>query len=107
MSVSLSNQTELLAETNVAFNDVVHVSNSVPEHEGAFNTHTECETGVDLRIDSVCSENVGVHHAATTDFNPAGAALLLWEPNIEFGAGLSERKNDGRRRAFASGPNIA
>src|SRR5699024_3085917 len=79
-------------ETDVAFDHVVHVVDSVAKHECAFDPHAKSKTGVFLGIYAARDEHIWVDHAATTPFNPPGSALLLREPQIHLGARFSERE---------------
>jgi hypothetical protein len=41
---ALQAHSKLLRETDVAFNHVVHIENSVAEHQGPLDTHAEGKT---------------------------------------------------------------
>ena len=83
---------KLFGETHVTFDQVVHVVDVAAQQERALHADAEGETGVDVRVDAGGLQHVRVHHAAAAPLEPAGAALLVGEPQVEFGARLSERE---------------
>src|SRR5699024_2798223 len=81
---------EWQGEADVAFYHVAHVRQPVAELQGALDTHTKGEARVLLRVDSRGDEDVGVDHAAATPLDPAGAALLVLEPDVHLSGRLRE-----------------
>ena len=65
-----SRQLKLLQELQVVLEEQAQVVDAVFQHGDAFHTHAEGETGVFFWVDAAGSEDVGVAHATTQDFNP-------------------------------------
>ena len=70
----------------------MHVVDVVAQQQGTFHAHAEGEAGVDLRIEASGLQHIRVDHTAAAPFEPACAALLVREPQVEFGARLGERE---------------
>ena len=70
----------------------MHVVDVVAQQKRTLHADTEREAGIDLRVKARGLEHVRVDHAATAPFEPAGAALLVREPQVELGARLRERE---------------
>ena len=64
---------KLVEETAVVLGEEAQVLDLIFEVRDTLDTHAECEAGIFLGVDTACFEDVGVHHAATEDFDPAGA----------------------------------
>src|SRR5690625_3073988 len=45
---------KLLGEANVSLNNVVHIGDSMAEHQGALQAHSECEPAVATLVDAAC-----------------------------------------------------
>src|SRR4029079_16912861 len=82
--------TEGAAEPDVALDHVTHVGQAVAELQGALQAHTEREAGVDVGVDPAGAQHVRVDHAAAAPLDPARAAPLLREPDVDLGRRLGE-----------------
>ena len=90
---------ELPQEPDVVFEEQADVFYSIFEQGDAFDAHAEGEAGVFLAVDADIFEDVGVHHAAAEDLQPAGMlaqvaafASAKGAGDIHFSRGLGERE---------------
>ena len=61
---------ELREETDVVFVKMSHVVDVVLSHDDSLDAHTESKAGIYIGVDVATTQNVGVYHARTEDFNP-------------------------------------
>ena len=86
-----------IQEAGVVFREHAQVLHLILQVGDALDAHTQGVAGVDLAVDAAGFEYVGVHHAATEDFYPAGtfaegASLAAADvaADVHFGTGLCE-----------------
>lgn len=63
---------ELTEETDIVLGEEAEVAHLIFQIGDALDTHAEGEAAVDLRVNAAGLKDIGIHHAAAKDFNPAG-----------------------------------
>src|SRR4051794_18802825 len=79
-------------EADVAFDHVAHVGNAVAELQRPLQPHAERETGVHVGVNTAGAQHIRIDHAAAAPLHPAGATLLVGEPDVHLGGRLRERE---------------
>ena len=62
----------MLQESHIVLKQQSDIVDTVLQHRDPLNTDTECDAGVDVRVNSAVLQNLGMDHAAAEHFNPAG-----------------------------------
>src|SRR5699024_1917460 len=91
-------------EAHIAFDHVVHIVDSLAQHQGALDAHAEREALVDLGVDAGGAQHIGVDHAAAAPFDPAGAADLVGEHEVHLRARFGEREEARAQAGLRLGP---
>ena len=86
----------MFKESQIILPEIADVIDAVSQHGDALGAEAEGETGVALGVVAAVAQDVGVHHAAAADLQPAaaadGAALAAAQKalHVEFRGGFGE-----------------
>jgi len=90
---------ELPEEANIVLRIETKIVHLIFDLGDTFYTHTECETGINLRVDAEIAQEVGVYHTTTEDLDPArvlaqtaAGTTTHGTGDIHFGTWFSERE---------------
>ena len=84
---------KLAQEAQIVFEKCTQVINTVAQHGQSFDSHAKCVTREFFGVDPGIIQHIGMHYAATKDFQP----LVLTPEYVDFRGWLSDLPRFNKR----------